>query len=329
MFLLEEENKPDVGGESVVIERMVEDYVVLNSSDVCVDESAPLQYVSVIYIGVYIVALGLVRILSKIVITSYSISPFEILATQGSISLLFHLAYLWYYNIALFDVESSRARTVLLAALIGFLAMLSHYYAVQNLPLGTALALEYVSYQFASFFDSIFFFLMIRSSQIAGYATAFLGIVALIFEKHESSQALPSGVLIGLLGSLLSGIYSVLSRLTIAKVNPVLCIIYMNFLAASFSTAFISIGNTEQSLPQHTAVVTIILGLIGVFGWITDLALSKAIQEEKILARPYLFRYILVGAGFIVDIFSGQISFLELLGLALIGVQFLLIMLQK
>ncbi len=324
MYLMEEENRPDVGGDSVMIEKMVEEYVVLNTSDICVDESAPIQSTSAFYITIYIVCLGITRVLSKFLMDSHLISPFEILSVKGTIGIILNLSYLWYSDISLFDVEASKARKVLLGAFTTFLALSAHFVALQFLPLGTAISLEYISYHFSLFFDSLFFVFAVRGSQLGGYAAAFLGAIALLYEKHDESNALPLGVIFGLIGSLLSGICSILSRQTIAKVNPVLGLVYTDFISAAFSPtlAFFEFGELATPTILYTRHTVVLLVLIGVVAWVGNVALSKTIQEEKVMVRPYVFRYVLVPVGLLVDICVRQVTVLEIFGMLLIGVQF-------
>jgi len=325
--LPELENKADSGGDMMLLNNMVQDYVVLNTSDVPVDESAPISATSAYYITIYILSYGLLQILSKYIMVTHLVSPFEVLAVRGSIGIILNLFYLWYCDISLFDVDGSKARKVLTTSLFNFLAIGSHYIAIQHLPLGTAFSIEYISFSFALFFDSILVFSAIKANQLIGYAASFLGIIGLIFEERNLADSMPISVLVGLGGSLFSGIAAYQTYQTIGKVNPLMSLIYSDFLAACFSPgcAFFTFWeNKDLAKTLYTKETAILLGIIGILGFVSNYGLSKSTQIEKVVTRPFMFRYPLVIIGLFFDIWYSDLYLLEFIGMILIGVQFVL-----
>ncbi len=327
-YMIEEENQPDMGGDSVVVDnRASQDYVVVDTSDVCVDESAPLQRSSMVYIAAYVLLYGATQIISKYLMDA-EVSPFEILSARGSISVFLNLIYLTLNGMSLFDVEGSKASAFLLGALVGFLALCGHYAALNCLSLGTAFVVEYVSLHFTTFFDAMFFTYTFYCSHFIGYVAAAAGILWLTYGLRDESLSIVVGIVIGVLGSLLTGLHGIAVRKTVAKVNLILGLTFMEFISACFAPALAMLHiELRQEPVSYTWDTVILFAILGATGWAANLMLALAVQEEKLIAKPYMFKYALVVVGVLYDVWQGNFSLSLLAGAALVGVHFFIAML--
>jgi len=323
--MFEDESKLNGVGESLMIDRGPQDYTWINGSELTDSPMTPCQSISILYIVIYIVLLGSMQFIAKALMQVYSASPFEILIFRSGIELLLSFVYFWYYELSIFDVESTKAQKLLSSSLIGFLALTAHFVALQNLPIGMTLALGYLSYHFAQFFDSLLFSYVMRSFQILGYVTAFIGVLMLVYGKGSTRHII--GIILGLIGSLLFGLHSILVRQIVTTVEPMLCFTYINLATACFVTVLEFI-NYDNSIPNYTVFMWLLLLLVGVMGWGSNYVLTVIIQHERSVLRSYMFRYLIVVIASLFSIYLGELTVVSICGIGLIGVQFVVSMIN-
>lgn len=327
LHAFDDESRFNGFGDSLIIEKGVQDYDWVSRSDLTDNPIAPGKSISFVYIFAHIGLLGCVQFMAKGLMQVYNASPFEILIVKSGIEMLMSFAYFWRNDLSLFDVESVKANKLLGSSIVGFFAFIAHFVALQKLPIGIALALAYLSYHLTDFLDSLLFSYMIRSFQILGYAAAFIGAIMIVCGRDDESAKYTAGVVAGLVACLLFGARSVLVREIVATVDPILCFTYTNLAVSCFATVM-EFTNHDTSIPHYTIFMCVLLLLIGVMGWLSNYALALIVQHERNVLRPYAFRYLITVAALLYSAFAGELTVVSGIGIGLIGVQLVVAMLR-
>lgn len=325
--LFEDESKLNGFGDSLMIEKGAQDYDWVSRSQLSDDPIEPGQTISIIYIIIYIVLLGCMQFAAKSLMNLYNVSPFEILIFKSGIEILLSFIYFWLKDLSLFDVESSKAQKLLASSVIGFLAFTAHFIALQNLPIGIALALAYLSFHFTQFFDSLLFSYVIKSFQILGYISAFIGVFMIVYGGGIENIRQVISLIIGLMGSLLFGVHSIFVKQIVTTVDPILCYTYINIATACFVTV-LEFTNYDTSVPNYTIFMWVLLLLVGAMSWGSNYALAIIVRCERSSLRPYMFRYLIVIIASLFNIYQGELTVISISGVALIGVQFVVSMIS-
>ena len=334
---LKEELNPDLSKE-----KEMESHVAMPASmdpvnvsgELVVNESSPISTTGWKCIGAYLAILFVMHLWGKILMSSYRVTPFEILYARGVVSVIMSLVYLKQIDVYLFSVETNKSSMVLGGALLGFLSLSGFYIALYNLNLSDAFALDSLSGLTAIFVDFMAFKMIIRFSHKLAYLFACIGVVLLarpsfLFDSSNSnieqrkSQAI--GIIAGLLGAIFSGLHGGIIRRTCSKVNPLISFTFQQFAMALFSPCIVLVHfELRQSPTAYTFFDLVSLLAIGVLSWFANYFLYNALHEEKIVSRVYSYKYVLVILGVLVDPFFARIGgeFSAFIGDVLLGCGF-------
>ena len=178
--------KSPVDGQNYPLDNF-QDYQLVDYIEDQNDQITSTHSVDIIYIALYVILLGITKILARISMQYYSISPSELLIARSGIEIVLCLIYLWYSGLSLFNIEGSKSGEFLANALISFFSLFAHLISLQILPLGVALGFECLGYHFVSFFDALSFTRNFTLIHILGYLTAFIGVAVIVNEYRDYS----------------------------------------------------------------------------------------------------------------------------------------------
>ena len=303
----------------------------LETSDIFVEESAPLNTSSYRNILGFLITTFLANVWGKYLMESCGITPFEIIYATGVVSVILSLIYLKLNDIYLFSVETDKSGMVLAGSLAGFLGLSGFFVSLYLLNIADAFAFDCLSVIAALVVDYIWFKGTLRFYQLLGFICAFLGVIFLVKPSYlfdESVDPLKrrlfsGGIVAGLIGAIFSGIYGGVLRRTCAKVNLMVSFTFLQFAMSLFSPCMVLIHFEIRGKPTtYTFGSLISLIMVGALGWVAQWCLATSLKEEKIVSRVYPFKYLLVIAGIVIDLIGLNLTMSSFLGILLLGANF-------
>ncbi len=246
-------------------------------------------------------------------------NSFEIVAYRGVIGVIF----LWFYTRRL--GVSLRTQVPAMHAwrsLVGTVALVAWFYAIEVLPLATAMTLNYMSSVWiAAFLIGGAVLLQSRSTPLRGQGPLFLTVLAgfagvAMMLRPTLAPHQVTGALVGLL----SGVFSALAYLQVAALaragEPESRVVFYFSLCAVLAggLGMLFVGATPWRWPS--ALWLLPIGLLAVFG---QLCMTRAYTRGATLVVANLQYSGIVFAGiYSVTVFGDQLPVIGWLGMALI-----------
>ncbi|ORT51005.1 membrane protein [Vibrio sp. qd031] len=233
-------------------------------------------------------------------VSEYGIPVFEIVAARALVS--FVLSYMDVKRKGL-SVWGNNRPLLFARGLVGTLALFCVYYAVTTLPLAEATILQYVHPLFTAVIAYLFLKESIQASTLMSICLSIIGVAVMVYPNWDSSIAadLPLfSVWVALLGALGSSVAYVIVRKLSRTEDPSVIIFYFPLVALPVS--LFAIGD---DFVMPSALITLMLVLVGIFTQVGQLGLTKAMQTEA-AGKASAYSYI-------------QIVFSALLGVVIFG----------
>ena len=306
-------------------------YRQFNTSEINIDDTQPFNKENIKYALIFVVLLGVMHFWSKNLMQFKDINPFGILLFRGIISFIISFIFLKIDGVSLTEIHPSKIGIVILGAIIGFLSLCGLYISLYTLSITDAFTLDFLSVLLVTFIDYIIFKGTLRFSHILGYICALAGIIFLVRPSYlftagddinEKSNFL-YGFVAGLVSAFLSGVYCGILRKTFVKVNIMASFAYRQLATALLSPiAMLCFNKIVQKDYNYTTGVWLSLVSIAILGWLSNFCLFQVLKEEKLVARVYPFKFIMVILGILVDLlyFKSKLIISTYIGISLIGV---------
>lgn len=250
-----------------------------------------------------------------------NIPVFELVFFRSFISLLISFTSLKSKNIPIFGVNK---KILLIRGFIGVTALTLFFITLQNIPLASAVTIQYLSPIFTALFAVWILKERMKKIQWVFFAMAFLG-VFILKGFDTSGQLSYFYISIGLISACLSGVAYNCIRLLRKTEHPLVVVFYFP-LVASPIMAVLSFFNWVQ--PQ--GIDWFYLLLLGILTQVAQIYMTKGIQSDS-AGNIMTFKYIGVLFALIYGyLFFGETySFLSILGIFILILGVLLNMFFK
>jgi drug/metabolite transporter (DMT)-like permease len=250
-----------------------------------------------------------------------NIPVFELVFFRSFISLLISFTSLKSKNIPIFGVNK---KILLIRGFIGVTALTLFFITLQNIPLASAVTIQYLSPIFTALFAVWILKERMKKIQWVFFAMAFLG-VFILKGFDTSGQLSYFYISIGLISACLSGIAYNCIRLLRKTEHPLVVVFYFPLVATPIM-AVLSFFNWVQ--PQ--GIDWFYLLLLGILTQVAQIYMTKGIQSDS-AGNIMTFKYIGVLFALIYGyLFFGETySFLSILGIFILVLGVLLNMFFK
>ncbi|MDG1145842.1 MAG: DMT family transporter [Flavobacteriales bacterium] len=236
-----------------------------------------------------------------------NIPVFELVFFRSFISLLISFTSLKSKNIPIFGVNK---KILLIRGFIGVTALTLFFNTLQNIPLASAVTIQYLSPIFTALFAVWILKERMKKIQWVFFAMAFLG-VFILKGFDTSGQLSYFYISIGLISACLSGVAYNCIRLLRKTEHPLVVVFYFPLVATPIM-AVLSFFNWVQ--PQ--GIDWFYLLLLGILTQVAQIYMTKGIQSDS-AGNIMIFKYIGVLFALIYGyLFFGETySFLSILGI--------------
>lgn len=199
------------------------------------------------------------------------IPPLEVVFFRCTVASVFCFAGLYRANA---DWRGSNRTMLLLRGLFGTTALYFFFITLQNIPLASAMTIQYLSPIFTSVIAIFVLREKVRSRQWLFYAVAFSGV--LLIERFDPRISMFYLVL-GIVSAFCSGVAYNLVRSLRGKEHPLTVVLHFQFIGvlAGFISLFF-----EWRMPSGWD--WLFLFLIGVFSQLGQIFLTSALQKERV-----------------------------------------------
>ena len=250
-----------------------------------------------------------------------NIPVFELVFFRSFISLLISFTSLKSKNIPIFGVNK---KILLIRGFIGVTALTLFFITLQNIPLASAVTIQYLSPIFTALFAVWILKERMKKIQWVFFAMAFLG-VFILKGFDTSGQLSYFYISVGLISACLSGVAYNCIRLLRKTEHPLVVVFYFPLVATPIM-AVLSFFNWVQ--PQ--GIDWFYLLLLGVLTQVAQIYMTKGIQSDS-AGNIMTFKYIGVLFALIYGyLFFGETySFLSILGIFILILGVLLNMFFK
>ena len=250
-----------------------------------------------------------------------NIPVFELVFFRSFISLLISFTSLKSKNIPIFGVNK---KILLIRGFIGVTALTLFFNTLQNIPLASAVTIQYLSPIFTALFAVWILKERMKKIQWVFFAMAFLG-VFILKGFDTSGQLSYFYISIGLISACLSGVAYNCIRLLRKTEHPLVVVFYFPLVATPIM-AVLSFFNWVQ--PQ--GIDWFYLLLLGILTQVAQIYMTKGIQSDS-AGNIMTFKYIGVLFALIYGyLFFGETySFLSILGIFILILGVLLNMFFK
>ncbi len=216
----------------------------------------------------------------------------EIVFFRCGISLL-----LCFYQLHLMQVswKGSNRKLLLLRGAFGTLALYTYFITIANMPLGTAVAIQYLSPIFTTILAIFVLHEKVRPISWLFFLISFSGV--LVMKGVDERIELPY-LLIGIFSAVLSAFAYITIRTLKAKENPI--VVVFHFQLVGTATGFL-FSTANFTMPQ--GMEWIYLLMVGIFTQLGQVNLTKALQQDKV-ANVSIINYTgivyAIAAGFLI-----------------------------
>ena len=235
-------------------------------------------------------------------------TPFQLVFFRSIGSLFFTIPFLIRNKISM---VGNKQKLLIIRGVVGVASMLFFFMSMQYLPLGSVVSLRYLAPIFAALFACAILKEHIKSIQWVFFLMAFMGVLIM---KGFNSQIDIIGFVYILISAIFSGLVYVLIRKIGTHDHPVVVVHYYMTIA-TLVCGVLSIANWRA--PQ--GLEWILLSVLGLFGYIGQVYMTKALQgTQTSIVAP--LKYLEVVFTMIVGIvwFDDLYNFWSLLGICLI-----------
>ncbi len=209
------------------------------------------------------------------------------------------------------DWKGSNRKLLLARGLFGTLALYTFFVTIQNIPLGTAVTIQYLSPVFTTIIAIFFLNEKVKALQWLFFAISFAGV--LVIKGFDSSISLTM-LAIGITSALASGFAYNMVRSLKEKEHTMVVVLHFQLIGAITGLLF-----TLFNWQTPVGIEWFYLIMIGVCTQLGQVNLTKALQREKI-ANVSIFNYlgILYALVFGIVLFGEQYAGLTIWGIALV-----------
>jgi drug/metabolite transporter (DMT)-like permease len=209
------------------------------------------------------------------------------------------------------DWKGSNRKLLLARGIFGTIALYTFFVTLHNIPLGTAVTIQYLSPVFTTIIAIFLLKEPVKPLQWVFFIISFAGV--LIIKGFDSGISL-SMLLIGITSALASGFAYNMVRSLKEKEHTMVVVLHFQLIGAIVGFAF-TLFNWKTPTPMEWFYLL----MIGVCTQLGQVNLTKALQLEKI-ANVSIFNYlgILYALGFGIVLFGEHYQGLTLWGIALV-----------
>ena len=236
------------------------------------------------------------------------IPPTELILFRSIISLLISVAFLYKLNI---PILGNNKKILLLRGIFGTTALLMFFFTIQNIPLASAVTIQYLSPIFTVIFASIFLKEKMKKKQWLFFAISFLG-VALI--KGFDNRISLFFMTLGIISAIFSGLaYTCIRKLKESE-HPLVVVIYFPLVSIPFMLIF-----SFFYWVTPVGIDWLFIILMGIFTQIAQVLMTKGIQSgvtNKMISLKYIGSIYALVIGYI--LFGESYQIMSLLGIVLV-----------
>tara|TARA_B100000767_G_scaffold266515_1_gene283996 strand:- start:39 stop:821 length:783 start_codon:yes stop_codon:yes gene_type:complete len=195
-------------------------------------------------------------------------TPTELVFYRSSISLVFIMLVMRWSNVS---YSSNYMKLHLTRSVIGFISLLFFFYAINHLPLSTAISLNYTSPLFLGLLMPLILKRKVKKGLFLSVMIGFVGVFFILKPTFENHNYFP-----GLIG-LISGLGAAMAYLFVTQLGqlkePVLRTIFYFTLISTICSGIMMLSGEVS--PIQFKYMLVLLGL-GVSATIAQIAITKA-----------------------------------------------------
>jgi len=232
----------------------------------------------------------------------------ELILFRSIVSIVLSVAMLQKLGIPLLG---NNKKVLLMRGIFGTTALLLFFYTLQNIPLASAVTLQYLSPIFTALFAAIFLKEKMQIKQWLYFGVSFAG-VALI--KGFDERISVTFMLIGICSAMFSGMaYTCIRQLKYTE-HPVVVVLYFPLVAIPIMSV---LSYLNWVTPQGTDWLYLLL--MGLFTQIAQILMTKGIQSSvanKMISLKYVGTIYALAIGYL--LFGESYGIMSLLGIAMV-----------
>ncbi|MGC6470225.1 MAG: DMT family transporter [Flavobacteriales bacterium] len=202
-------------------------------------------------------------------------------------------------------------KVLLMRGIFGTTALLMFFYTLQNIPLASAVTLQYLSPIFTALFAAIFLKEKMQIRQWLYFGISFAG-VAMI--KGFDERISMTFMLIGICSAMFSGMaYTCIRQLKNTE-HPLVVVLYFPLVAIPFMSV---LSYLNWVTPQGTDWLYLLL--MGIFTQIAQILMTKGLQSgiaNKMISLKYVGTIYALSIGYL--LFGESYGIMSLLGIAMV-----------
>lgn len=202
-------------------------------------------------------------------------------------------------------------KVLLMRGIFGTIALSMFFYTLQQIPLASAVTIQYLSPIFTALFAAIFLKEKMKLRQWIYFAIAFCGVALL---KGFDERVSLSFMLVGIASAMFSGIAYTCIRQLKETEHPVVVVFYFPLIATPIMGA-LSYFQWVRPIGKDW----LLLLLMGVFTQIAQVLMTKGLQSavvNKIISVKYIGTFWALAFGYI--LFGESYSWLSIVGILLV-----------
>lgn len=202
-------------------------------------------------------------------------------------------------------------KVLLMRGIFGTIALSMFFYTLQQIPLASAVTIQYLSPIFTALFAAIFLKEKMKLRQWIYFAIAFCGVALL---KGFDERVSLSFMLVGIASAMFSGIAYTCIRQLKETEHPVVVVFYFPLIATPIMGA-LSYFQWVRPIGKDW----LLLLLMGVFTQIAQVLMTKGLQSavvNKIISVKYIGTFWALAFGYI--LFGESYSWLSIIGILLV-----------
>lgn len=202
-------------------------------------------------------------------------------------------------------------RLLILRGVFGTIALLTYFVTVKEMPLGTAVTIQYLSPIFTTIIALLFLDEKVRPLQWLFFIVSFAGVVMIKgFDSRISMTCLATGVFSAIASAVAYNFVRTLS----GKEHPLVVVLHFQLIGALTGLAFSAVNWVQPAGWEWLYLL-----MIGLTTQLGQVHLTKALQKDHV-AKVSIMQYLgmVFAVGFGVLIFKEHYSVASLAGLALV-----------
>jgi drug/metabolite transporter (DMT)-like permease len=232
----------------------------------------------------------------------------ELILFRSIVSIVLSVAMLQKLGVPLLG---NNKKVLLMRGIFGTTALLLFFYTLQNIPLASAVTLQYLSPIFTALFAAIFLKEKMQIKQWLYFGVSFAG-VALIKGFDERISVI--FMLTGICSAMFSGMaYTCIRQLKDTE-HPVVVVLYFPLVAIPIMSV---LSYLNWVTPQGTDWLYLLL--MGLFTQIAQILMTKGIQSgvaNKMISLKYVGTIYALAIGYL--LFGESYGIMSLLGIAMV-----------